>query len=135
MKTNKKSFPATLTHLPKILTWVRAQLDNTVLAPASKTQIEIALEEAIVNIISHARSSRDLSLSCALEPHRQIEFIVTDHGEPFNPLIHKTEADPEISLHDREEGGLGLLLMKQYMDDLFYRREDEKNILTLIKNL
>lgn len=135
MKNNQKSFPATLDLLPKIMSWVRAHIDKTELDTLAEKQIELALEEAIVNIINHAESDKDFSISCNLQARRQIEFVLTDTGQPFNPLTHQSKTNLEITLQEREEGGLGLIFMKKYMDGIFYRREDEKNILTLIKNL
>ncbi len=135
MKKTNKPFPATLTHLPKIMSWVRLHIEKTTLSSTEKKQVELALEEAIVNIIKHADVEKEFSLSCTLEPKRQIEFILTDPGKPFNPLVQKSRLDPEAPLHERNEGGLGIVFMKKYMDGVLYRREEDQNILTLIKNL
>ena len=45
--------------------------------------------------------------------------------------------DPDVSLpaSEREIGGLGIYLVKKSMDDVTYRYEDGKNILTLKKKL
>jgi len=64
----------------------------------------------------------------------QLDFIVTDSGMPFDPT-RKPEVDINASLEDRPVGGLGIHLVRQLMDSVSYRREDGKNILTLIKML
>ena len=55
-------------------------------------------------------------------------------GKAFNPL--ETE-DPDLALDvaERKIGGLGIFLVKNVMDEIDYRREDERNILTIKKNI
>ncbi len=136
MENEASTFEATLTELPKMLSWVRAQVEPVALNSSEKKRVELALEEAIVNIIHHASKENilDLTLSCRHEPHRQIEFEVSDRGPPFNPLLHPESPSHETPVEEREIGGLGLTFMRKCMDALFYRREDNQNILTLVKN-
>ncbi len=133
---SESSFPAKLSHLPQILDWVRKQLESTPLDEAKKKQVELALEEAVVNVIHHgaAKTPLELKLSCSYEPSRQIAFDLSDPGPPFNPLTHP-EPSTDTPLEEREIGGLGLTFMRKCMDALFYRREEHQNILTLIKNI
>lgn len=56
-------------------------------------------------------------------------------GAPFNPLMIETEIDPLAPLEERAIGGLGILFMRQYMDDIRYERRKRTNILTLIKKI
>ncbi|MBQ5474118.1 MAG: ATP-binding protein, partial [Lachnospiraceae bacterium] len=62
----------------------------------------------------------------------QLDFIITDSGMPFDPT-QRPEVDINASLDARPIGGLGIHLVRQLMDSVSYRREDGKNILTLIK--
>lgn len=128
---NKKPFPSDLTVLPEILSWVRLCLEETTLEEKARKQVELALEEAIVNVIKHSQARAPFFLTCNHQPERQIEFILEDTGRPFNPLSHKS-TQPTLA---REPGGLGIVFMKKYMDALFYRREKGRNIFTLIKKL
>ena len=43
--------------------------------------------------------------------------------------------DTSLSIEDREIGGLGIHLCREMMDDTFYQRSDERNIVTLSLNL
>ena len=55
---------------------------------------------------------------------------VEDDGRPFNPL----EAPPPDTgkpLTERQVGGLGIYLMREMMDEVEYRRENDKNLLVL----
>ena len=61
-----------------------------------------------------------------------ITFI--DKGVPYDPL---TRPDPDITLsaEERQIGGLGIYMVKRSMDDLAYRREDGRNVLTIRKRI
>lgn len=126
-------FRPEISELPRILQWVREQVEPAELSDKEKKRVEVAMEEAIVNVISHG-SPAEITLDCHLELERQIEFVLRDDGPPFNPITDDAEdLKFDISLEEREPGGLGISIMRKYMDLLLYRREDNQNILTLIK--
>jgi serine/threonine-protein kinase RsbW len=62
----------------------------------------------------------------------EIKAEVEDDGEPFNPL-EAPEPDTEKSLEERTIGGLGIHLVRKLMDRLEYKREGERNLLTVRK--
>ena len=55
-------------------------------------------------------------------------------GTPFDPLA---KPDPDILLSGEERGigGLGILMVKKSIDEPSYEYKDEKNILTIKKEL
>jgi sigma-B regulation protein RsbU (phosphoserine phosphatase) len=58
--------------------------------------------------------------------------IISDNGAPFDPTT-RGEVDTTLSAEERSIGGLGIMLMRRYMDSTEYRREGDRNILTLTK--
>ena len=100
-------------------------------------QIEVAIEEIMVNIVSYAQLSDDdgIEVRCeVLENPLRVVLQFLDRGIPFDPLA---AADPDLSpevLAERE-GGLGIFMVKQMMDSVSYAYEDGKNTLTILKNL
>ena len=52
-------------------------------------------------------------------------------------MLLMAKEDPDISLNaeNREIGGLGIYMVKKSMDDVTYKREDNKNILTIRKRI
>lgn len=134
-----KSFHAELKSLPDILNWIHSELEAIVLSKKEKMHLELALEEAIVNIIQHAKPL-ELQITIRHAPERkQIEIDLSDKGPPFNPLValstlSQQEDSSEKQLLEKQPlGGKGLILMRQCADALLYRREEEQNILTIIK--
>ncbi len=100
------------------------------------SEMELALEEAFVNICSYAyrEGPGEAHVVCYLEDNGKFVIELTDSGEAFNILEHQ-DSDITAGLLDRKVGGLGIMFMKNLMDDVRYRREDGKNILSLVVNL
>ena len=53
---------------------------------------------------------------------------------PFNPLGIETP-DTELSLEEREIGGLGIHLIRKMIDRVSYRRRIDKNVITVVEFL
>lgn len=95
-------------------------------------QINLALEEAIVNVMNYAypgESDREIWLE-AEGDNQQITFVLSDEGKEFDPT---KEDDPDLTLsaEEREIGGLGIFLVKQMMKTVRYERKENKNVLTM----
>ena len=95
-------------------------------------RVTLVLEEIITNVISYGyedEMEHEISVRLSWEdPDMKIE--VEDDGRPFNPL----EAPPPDMLKplaERPVGGLGIHLVREMMDKLEYRRENDKNLLVL----
>jgi len=99
-------------------------------------QMNLALEEAVVNVMNYAYpkgTKGDVDIR-ALCDGAQMKFVLIDSGTPFDPTKHQTP-DVQLSADERAIGGLGIFLVTQIMDNVSYERRNEKNILTLCKNL
>ena len=102
--------------------------------------INLALEEVVSNVMLYAYPGRTdgkvfVEFNEVInENGKQLIFTVSDSGVPFDPT-QKEEADITLSAEEREIGGLGIHLVRQLMDDIRYNRVDDKNYLTLVKNL
>ena len=90
-----------------------------------------------MNIVNYAglTEAEGVEVRCdVLEDPLRVVIQFLDGGVPFDPLAN---ADPDISpeaIMDRE-GGLGIFMVKQMMDDVSYTYEDGKNTLTILKHL
>lgn len=96
--------------------------------------LQLVTEEIVVNIVSYAYpdgADGDLEID-VLRSETEIKLEFFDSGTPFNPL-EKEDPDTTLSAEDRPIGGLGIFLVKQMMDDVRYRHENGRNILTISK--
>lgn len=103
--------------------------------PGMVYQVKLVLEELGVNIVTHAHAKEpDHEFEVVLDSDTETLTIeLTDAGPPFNPLTDSPEPDVESGLDDRPVGGLGIYLVRTMMDELSYRREHDRNILTIVK--
>ena len=102
-------------------------------------QLELALVEAINNVIEHAYSGESgHSLSIRLELlHDRVEIKLTDSGQGMNwAKLNRTKTVLDFDENDLctlPEGGLGIAIMQMTMDDVRYERKDGVNQLTLMR--
>ena len=99
-------------------------------------EIELATEEALVNIINYAYPdySGDIKVTCSQDPSKAFVIKIEDTGIAFDISSLK---DPDISagISDREVGGLGVFLIRKLMDKVKYHRKNKKNILELVVHI
>jgi len=125
--------PAKMENLEALLSFVAQCAGEAGFDPKKISEMEIAAEEALVNVFHYAYEVQagNIEVACGLEDSEKFVIELADSGVPFDPL---SRAEPDIStgVTDREIGGLGILLIRKLMDDVRYRRASEKNILTLV---
>lgn len=122
--------------IPQLAEFVEAVAGMVHLDNGLTMSINLALEEAVTNVILYAypEGSDGLVDIEAVIHDDMLKFIVSDAGKPFDPTA-APEADITLDVEDRPIGGLGIFLVRNIMDSVFYKREDGKNILTMTKNL
>jgi serine/threonine-protein kinase RsbW len=127
--------PAALESLEAFRTLVTSYAREHGAAAGTLSAVELALEEALVNIASHAYPDApgEAEVGCRLDGDRLVIEIL-DWGAAFDPLTAPAPAPPG-SVEEQPIGGLGIHLMRQVMDEVCYRREGDCNRLTLVKRL
>jgi serine/threonine-protein kinase RsbW len=133
----KKIFSANLEMLHPMLHWIKDFAKEARFSTSDLQKIELASEEALVNIIRHGYQNQngDIEISLYLISNQYLEIVIKDQGKFFNPLAENRIIDKTASLEERNEGGLGILLIRSYMDDVEYEHQGKSNILTLRKNI
>jgi len=98
--------------------------------------LNLVLEELITNIIFYGYDdTNEHEINIHLSYHDKIVQIqIEDDGKEFNPLLY-AKPDTDLSLDDRKIGGLGIHFVRKIMDDITYIRSDNKNRLTMKKNI
>ena len=96
----------------------------------SSHQIMSAFLEGFNNVVTHAYPGTatgrvELLISVKTE---YISLSLFDEGEGFD-----FEAIPVPELDSLPEGGMGIYIMKNFMDRVEYKRDNEKNMLYLEK--
>ena len=127
---------AEVNNLDKVLAFVDEKLESYGCSPKTQMQIDVAVEEIFVNIASYAYNPEVGPAVISVETQEDpLAVIITfmDGGVPYNPL-EKPDPDVTLSAEERQIGGLGIYMVKKSMDNVTYKYEDGKNILTITKN-
>ena len=128
----ERVFPATVDAVPDIIALIAGEAGAWGLHPRRLMQLELAVEEAVVNICLYAYEVPPGELLVRIEP-AEPRFVVEliDEGVPFDPLA---EAAPDMhaGVEDRAIGGLGIFLVRRVMDEVAYLREGSRNVLKLV---
>lgn len=100
-----------------------------------RVQMNIAMDELLGNIVRYAYGEADgqAVIRFELEKHPEAVCVIfIDRGIPYNPLEKK---DPDIALpaKERKVGGLGIYIVRQFMDEMEYERNDGQNRLLIRK--
>lgn len=124
-----------LAELSKLSTALAAFGDTHELSAKVMMALELSLEELVTNVIDYGfdGGSHQIGVELAVEGGA-VRATVTDGGREYNPLLRP---DPDVAapLEDRQIGGLGVLLVRQLMDEVIYARDNGRNVLTVRKRL
>ena len=128
---------AEIKNLETVNDFVLGNLEEYGVEKRVQLQVRLAVEEIFVNIASYAYDPEigPAEVKCeVLEDPLRVVLQFLDGGKPFDPLAGDDADTSEDALLERE-GGLGILLVKETMDEVSYRYENGKNILTIMKRL
>ena len=98
--------------------------------------LNLVLEELVTNIIFYGyddSTEHEINIRMSFSD-RAIEMQIEDDGKEFNPLFYK-EPNIDGTIEERKIGGLGIFFVRKIMDNITYQRINNKNVLTLLKNI
>jgi serine/threonine-protein kinase RsbW len=125
--------PAALHALPQGVTFVADYASAAGFSPARVAEIEMAVGEALTNICAYAypRGKGEVEVRCTHDAGPRLCIDIIDRGVPFDPL---SALPPDLSEDpaERATGGLGIFLLRAMVDEMTYRREQNRNILHLV---
>ncbi|WP_295409470.1 ATP-binding protein [uncultured Thiocystis sp.] len=133
MTSARLRLSATLDNLLAARTFLKSLAEQAGLDPRLAGRLELALEEVFVNICHYAYPTGqpgEIELRVCPGSDRFV-LDVLDDGQPFDP---ETQPEPVLSttLEQRAIGGLGWFLTRQMVSELSCRREQGRNLTTLV---
>lgn len=126
-----------LTEISTVVESIDILAEKWNLSEKLKFNLNLVIEELITNTISYGYKDEDaheISINFYLE-NKLLKLIITDDAIEFNPLNQDSPDDLDKPLAEKQIGGLGIHLVKNLMDKLEYKRDGDKNILTLTKTI
>ncbi len=130
------TFSASLDKLNEMLQFINSQAAQVGFDDNLASKIELALEEALVNIIKYGYPNNHgfIEISCKqLASPAGIEVTLKDQGFAYDPLTQAPPISANVPIDQKPIGGYGVYLMKKIMDKASYQRLGDSNVLTLVK--
>ena len=122
--------------LSRVAEFMESVCEELQLDPHVAMKLQLAIEEMVTNVIFYAYpegTRADITL-IAESDGDELTFVLSDSGKPFDPTA-KEDADLDVNPMDREQGGMGILIVKNIMNEVSYQRLGEMNQLTMKKKL
>ncbi len=132
----KFSIENRIVELEKASAMLEESIHNFGLPPNLIPSMNLALEEALTNIISYAyndKLSHTIEIELALRDG-VFHMVIRDDGKAYDPTKNP-EPDITGSVTERPVGGLGIFLIRQLMDEVHYERCNSKNVLSMMKSV
>ena len=122
--------------IPVLTVFIDAICDDMQFDKMARSAVQLAIEEAVVNVMNYAypEGTHGHLLLEATVVDDEIRFVLRDSGRPFDPTL-VPDVDVDSYVAKRSAGGLGIHLVRHYMDSVSYERTDAHNVLTMIKKL
>ncbi len=133
---NMKTFRQLVTqeNYKTFYTWLHDACSEWKINEDLTNKLDMCAEEIFANVAFYAYPEKQGMIDVSLnKAHDNIIFEFKDEGIEYNPL---EKPDPDITLppEERPIGGLGIFMVKNLADNIRYKRENNKNVLTLIFN-
>jgi anti-sigma regulatory factor (Ser/Thr protein kinase) len=120
--------------LAELAGWV-AQFSHSARLPKEVAfALDLALTEWVTNVRDYGYGN-GCSGSIAIQLAATLSSVsaeVSDDAAPFNPL-DRPEVDTTLPMEDKPIGGLGIHMIRKFMDELSYDRVEGKNRLAMKK--
>lgn len=135
-KQIKKRFSSNDEDISGIMEFVHDFLESCFTSIKCKKQIELAVEEMATNIIHYAYESGKGPIDIELTQEDPEHLLVTmiDWGTKFDPTMIMPKEPLPDKIEEIEEGGLGIYLAEQVMDEIRYERFGTENHLFMRKH-
>ncbi|MCI9076534.1 MAG: ATP-binding protein [Dorea sp.] len=128
---------ATVENITQVTAFVDEELEALGCPMKAQMQIDIAIDELFGNIAHYAYNPEVGPATVRVEiVEDPLSVVVSfiDKGIPYDPLSRE-DPDVELSLEEREIGGLGIYMVKKSMDEISYEYKDGQNILRIKKKI
>ncbi len=100
-------------------------------------KIELCIVEGITNIIEHSYefNTEKIILIDIYYCESYLKFNLTDSAKEYVLNFNKELIYDENDINSLPEGGMGLFLIKEIMDEVYLKRINNSNVLTMIKKI
>ncbi len=96
--------------------------------------IRLILEELVVNAVNYGTGDHSTEVCLDLQSDPDcVRMRLSDNGVAYNSLEEAPEPEFTGSVEAQKVGGMGVLLVKEFADEINYSREAGLNVFTIVK--
>jgi anti-sigma regulatory factor (Ser/Thr protein kinase) len=127
----EKSFAAQQGQIPAALEFITANAKEAGLSGTGILKLRLVAEEAVTNVCNYAYPDRAGTLEIRVAGSAgHLTVTISDEGKPFNP-VELAQPDVSLGIEERPVGGLGVFLIRKFVDEIAYERVGNKNVLRI----
>jgi len=131
----ERHFKRSIDELSVIVPFLQEAVDQLDLDAGSSFILNMAVEELFTNMVKYnGNGADDILIGVEREADWMTIRLVDFDSEPFD-LGEAGEVDTSAPLHARKPGGLGIHLVKRFMDEVMYEYKERKTTIRLGKRL
>ncbi len=99
--------------------------------------INLSIDEMFTNVVTYGyKMNSSAQVEISLTRKNDIaEIVIVDTAPKFDPTEQASSPDITSDVENRAVGGLGVFFVKKQMHKISYEYRDNKNIVTMIRNL
>lgn len=112
-----------------VYNFIDKKLKDLEIDKSLSNKIKLVADEIYSNIINYSGATRAKVSFCRTDKSIYLTFY--DNGKRYNPLATESP-DTSLSAKDRDEGGLGIYIVKKTASRIDYSNKDGYNILTIV---
>ncbi len=131
----EKKFRKDFSSLESIDEFVRSFAAGQSLDEATVFTLNFVIEEIFTNMVKYQPSARNDVLIVLTGNAHAVTIRLVDYGVEYFDPTSAPPVDIDKPLSERRPGGLGVHLVKQYMDTFQYEHVGNDSIITLTKKL
>jgi anti-sigma regulatory factor (Ser/Thr protein kinase) len=129
-----RTFPARRDALPRVGAFLAEVCEAAGVARATCLRVTLLVEELFTNTVVHGHrgdSDAPVCLQCEAAPDR-FALVYEDTAPAFDPFAHVALPDVAAGVEERPIGGLGVLLVSAMAQQVEYRRDGDRNRISLV---
>lgn len=127
--------PALVENIEKVTEFLNEYLESLNCPLKIQMKIAIVIDEIFSNISYYAYGEEKGEATIRIEKMENpngVQITFFDQGMPYNPL-KADEPDTSLPADERQIGGMGILMVKNIMDEISYEYADGQNVLKMFK--
>jgi anti-sigma regulatory factor (Ser/Thr protein kinase) len=131
---HSRTFPARRDALPQVGAFLAEVCEASGLGRVPCLRLNLLVEELFTNTVVHGHrgdSEAPVYLQCEVSPGC-IALVYEDTGPAHDPFAHVVLPDGAAGVEERPVGGLGVLLVSAMAQQVEYRRDGDRNRISLV---